>query len=127
MKLDEELVRALLLHVEQHATLPHSDLDLIEIEGRGDAEITYHLEVMAEAGLLKATIDKLPDGEDPAIVHVAYSVHRLTYEGHELLAAVRETRHWREVKRRAGAVGTASVRSLMKVAEAYLVELVTRT
>jgi hypothetical protein len=90
MRFDPELLRDLLAHVEEHATRVHSDLDSITIEGRSAEEVTYHVVLAEEHGLIKASILEAPDMDDPEFIHVSYSVHRLRVAGHDLLGAIRE-------------------------------------
>ncbi len=86
MKRDMELVRKILLNLEDHGTAygfegPHPT----------DEEVDYHLCLMEEGG----------------IVHCNYramggSSFRLTWEGHEFLDAARDESRWTEAKRKVG-------------------------
>lgn len=120
VKLNQDLLRALLLHIEEHATRPISDLQEIEIEGWNEADIAYHVLLAKEAGLIKARIDDVPDADDPGISHIAYSVERLTMEGHGFLGAVRDPKRLRAIKKLAAAAGAETVKTIAVVAEAYV-------
>ncbi len=120
MKLELDLLREILLYVEEHGARPYNDLENIKIDGWSDDEITYHVVIADEDGLLKATVEGLPDDEDPSILHLVYSVHRLTSRGHELIGAIREPKAWNVVKTGLGKVGSVTVNAVFGVAEAYL-------
>ena len=120
VKLEMDLLRDLLLHVEEKASRPYNDLEDIVLDGWTDDQITYHVVLAAEDGLLTATVDSLPDDEDPVIVHVTYSVHRLTSKGHELLGTIREPSAWIAVKGGVNKVGAVTVSVVSAVAQAYL-------
>lgn len=115
MKLEVDLVRLLLLHIEEHATRPISDLDNIEIDGWTKEQIDYHVVQLEDAGFIEASIDSVPDNEDPNLVHVLYSVRRLTYKGHEFVETVRDDTIWRKVKEKARAVGAMTLPALIQI------------
>jgi hypothetical protein len=52
MKRDMDLVREILLYAEQHAT--PSNPCSVKIEGRSEEEVSYHLRLMRDAGLIDA-------------------------------------------------------------------------
>lgn len=120
MKFEMDLLRELLLHVEETASRPYSDLEDIVLDGWTNDKITYHVVLAAEDGLLKATVDSLPDDEDPATRHVTYSVHRLTSKGHELLGSIREPAAWSAVKGGVNKVGAVTLSVMSAIAQAYL-------
>ncbi|WP_161495833.1 DUF2513 domain-containing protein [Bradyrhizobium japonicum] len=120
MKLEVDLVRQLLLHIDEHATRPISDLDSITIEGWTDDQIDYHVVQLEDAGFIEASIDSVPDNEDPDLVHVVYSVRRLTYKGHEFVETVRDATIWRKVKEKAKVAGAVTLPALMQVGAAFI-------
>lgn len=126
MKLEPELLRDLLLHVEEHATRVWDELETIKLDGWSEDQVTYHVVRAKEAGLIDASVDKLPDDTNPAVVHVFYSVHSLTMDGHGLLEAVREPKRMREIKERAKQIGAGSAKLFWGVAEAYVTEQIKR-
>lgn len=120
VKFDPDILRELLLHIEENATEPYVDMDQINLPGRTAKEVTYHVVLAEEAGLLHATIDRLPDDTNPAITHTCYSVHSIHFNGHELLGAIREPKTWRVIKAAFNKAGGASASALAKAAAAYL-------
>jgi hypothetical protein len=120
MKLEVDLVRLLLLHIEEHATRPISNLDNIEIEGWNTDQIDYHVVQLEDAGFIEASIDIVPDNEDRSLEHVTYSVRRLTYKGHEFVETVRDDTTWRKVKEKAKAAGAMTLPALVQIGTAFI-------
>jgi hypothetical protein len=120
MKLDVDLVRQLLLYVEEHAIRPISDLENIEIGGWTAEQIDYHVIQLFDAGFIEAGVDCIPDNEDPELVNVIYSVRRITYLGHNFLETIRDDSVWRKVKEKAKAVGTLSLPILSQLGVSVL-------
>ncbi|MHA6641337.1 DUF2513 domain-containing protein [Mesorhizobium sp. A623] len=120
MKLEPDLLRDLLLHIEEHATEVHCEMGEISLAGRADKEVTYHVVRAEEAGLIQATIEGLPDDDDPMVTHIDYSVHSLTFRGHELLGAIRTPKHWKVIKEGSKKAGIATVGAIFSFAEAYV-------
>lgn len=120
MKLEMDLLRDLLLYVEEKATRPESDLENIDLSGWTADQVAYHVVLAQEDGLIKATIDELPGDGDPEETYIAYTVHRLTSRGHELLGIIREAKHWRLLKQGASKAGVATVGALFSMGQAYL-------
>ncbi|MVA50947.1 DUF2513 domain-containing protein [Agrobacterium vitis] len=78
MKLEIDLLREVLLFVEEKAARPLNEIEQVSIPGYEDAAVAYHIILAEEAGLLVAQIDTLPDTDDDAVLHVGYSIQRLT-------------------------------------------------
>lgn len=89
MKRNMELVRKILIELEKIEKSPREPI-ILSIEEYSIDEIDYHLEIMAEAGLLKLfSIPKTFDDE-------FHSVDRMTWQGHEFLEASRNETNWRK-------------------------------
>ncbi|MDX1004622.1 DUF2513 domain-containing protein [Sinorhizobium medicae] len=125
LKLEMDLLRELLLYVEKNADRPHSDLENIEIDGWSKEQIEYHVVLAFEDGLIKARIDELPDFEDAGILHIDYSVHRLTMRGHNFLGSIVEPSNWEAIKGGAKKAGAVTTSLLYSIAEAYVKQRVT--
>jgi hypothetical protein len=104
MKRDMELIRRILLLVDENPSLNPLDL---EIEGKSNAEIIYHLELLDDAGLIKGNYQE----------YVTCKAHRLSWEGHEFLARVRSERHWARIKEVAAKRGEEISLRLIKALE----------
>jgi len=108
MKRDLDLIREILLFTEQHSDgstylkldvskLPEKYHSLNIIDEDDDDEddnaqiFTEHITLAVERGLLEASRNKS-----------GYTIHRLTWEGHEFLANAREPSVWNAAKAAAG-------------------------
>ncbi len=89
MKLDPDLVRQILLKVEEFPF--DGSFHDVEIEGRTEDEITYHVMLLHEAGLLEALDLSSHSG-------VCWKPKRLTYNGHQFLDAARSDTVWQKAK-----------------------------
>ena len=87
MKRDMDLIREVLLEVEK--VEGWDDWKQIEFKDRDPEEISYHVMLLAEAGLIEAK--KICDGG-------AWLPMRLTWEGHEFLDAARNDTVWKKTK-----------------------------
>jgi hypothetical protein len=89
VKLDTDLVRQILLEVEE---LPFDGrfYDVV-IEGHTEGEITYHVMLLHEAGLIEAADLSTLSG-------VCWKPKRLTYNGHQFLDAARSDTVYQKAK-----------------------------
>jgi hypothetical protein len=89
MKRDMDLIRAILIEVEK---LPFDgSFHDISVQGYSEEEITYHVLLAHEAGLIEAMDLSSMDG-------VCWKPKRLTYEGHEFLDSARNDTVWQKAK-----------------------------
>jgi Hypothetical protein (DUF2513) len=119
MKLEPDLIRELLIYVETHATDPISELEEIVIAGWTAATIQYHVILASEANFIVADIVEVPDGENEKITHISYTVSRLTFQGHEFLGTVRDSKHWKAIKTGAASAGIATISAIAIFAGEY--------
>ena len=92
MKRDMDFIRELLITVE--AKPDNSEYRLVP--GKASDQEIYHVELMVEAGLIKANPYLFDDG------HKEWGVERLTWKGHEFLDAARDQSRWNQAKNIAG-------------------------
>ena len=88
MKRDMDLIRKIALAVED---LPHHR-KLDKLDGVDPDDFSLHAEWMAEAGLIKATIQPMQSGR------VLVFIHRLTWDGCEFASSVRSDTVWKKAK-----------------------------
>ncbi|MCW9059410.1 MAG: DUF2513 domain-containing protein [Gammaproteobacteria bacterium] len=105
MKRDMELIRKILFAVE------NEEKDN-PIEGYSENVLRYHQALLIEAGLLEGKVlhGNVTFSESP----VSVLIKKLTWEGHELLAAVRRDSIWNTIK---SDFQEASVETIIKVAK----------
>ena len=109
MKRDMDLIRSILLQVE--ATDDPQEWIDPEVEGRSELEVSYHVMLMDQGGLLEAM-------DRSAIGIFRWSARRLTWRGHEFLDAARQEGRWRDCLLAAGGDGSVN----LEVLEGLLVE-----
>lgn len=111
MKRDPDLIREILLETELSSSLVRGFE--ITIEGYNPEEITYHIMLLHEAGLIIAS-------DVSTMGHIDFIPVRLTWAGHEFLDAARDNERWGKTKKAMGKTGGFVV----SVAEQVLIELV---
>jgi len=110
-----DLIRTILLKVEADprfdgsAPDPRTGPARLTIEGHTDAEVTYHVVLLVEAGFLSGNIKMASMGN--------FVVAKLTWEGHELLDDIRDPEIWRKTKERAKSVTTVGLAFLWEIAK----------
>ncbi len=81
MKRNMTLIRKILLKVEQNAN-PNKAI-IVSIAGHSDVEVSYHLKLLDQAGLIRALV--ITGGEG----FQQWSVFHLTWQGHDFLDTIR--------------------------------------
>jgi hypothetical protein len=109
MKRDMDLVRDLLLKIEEEGTPALGGVP--ELEGHSSDAVLYHIKLLIQAGLLTAIDAGSFDGPN-------YLQLEMTWHGHEFLASVRDPEIWRRTKEGAGKVGSWSIGTIAEVAKA---------
>lgn len=90
MKRDMNLVKELLFYVETNST-PGELLRNVEIDDYSYEEISYHIKLLVQSGLLEgrsANIDQL----------FLWYAGDITWQGHEFLSAIRNETVWSKIK-----------------------------
>lgn len=105
------LVREILLAVEAHPE-PDVFMDRLSIEGFSSDQISYHVEIMAQdgAGFLDA-VDLSTRDEDG----YDWRPRKLTWQGQEFLAAIRNDTVWRKIRQKVIEKGGAIPLEVLKV------------
>lgn len=102
MKRDMDLVRRILLALEQHES-GFAPRDL-KVEGYTEEQIGYHVYIMMEGELLKGANTTVRGSNSPEAMASC-----LTWSGHEFLDAAREDGRWNEAKSLLDTVGGAAL------------------
>ena len=111
MKLEQELVRQILLAVEASDHIPIKWVTL-SLEGWDPQLVSYHVQLLAEAGFVDA--QNLTN-----MSRYEWQPKRLTFAGHEFLDTVRDAEVWRRTKEGAAKAGGAGVQLLWEIGKAY--------
>jgi hypothetical protein len=111
MKFDKDVVRKILLAIEASDEEPGGLID-IEIPGKSQVEIAYHIQLLDEAGFIEAENLGNMDNYD-------WRAKRLTFQGHEFLDTVRDPEIWRKTKEGASKIGGAGIEILFTLGKGY--------
>lgn len=115
MRRDKDLIRELLLQLEQldvhHLSYEYLHLGRLKVEGFSDEEILYHLTLMHEARLFETTGKQPNDG---------YLFKRLTNAGHDLLDSIRDPAVWTQTKKAAEGAGGFTIELLGDLAKGFI-------
>ncbi len=93
MKRNWDTIRELLTKVEE-CTLPAEMVRLSNFQKERAAEISYHMSLLIEVGLVKGQMVQTigPEVKD-------FIAQRLTWQGHEFLDAIRSDTVWEKTKK----------------------------
>ena len=113
MKRDMELIRMVMLAAEESKD-PYELVDP-KFEGHNEMEISYHIALLDDAGLLH--------GQDRSAIGVfRWSAGTLTWAGHEFVEAIRDETVWKEAMAIADKSGNGTVFELFKKALMQVLE-----
>jgi hypothetical protein len=119
MKRDMNLIRDLLLKIEAgpyDGDLWDLDPDALGIAGHTYEQISYHLVLLIDGGLLDAKRDQ--SGQ--------FTARKLTWAGSDFLDSVRDPKIWSTTKDRAKAAGGFTIEILAGVAKKVIEENLVR-
>lgn len=107
MKRDMDLVRKILLVLEQHehGYAPKQ----LEIEGCTDEQIHFHVWLMGDGGLLRVSDSSHGAGASPRAIPVS-----IVWEGYEFLEAAREDTMWEKAKSTISEAGVGLTIEMLK-------------
>lgn len=116
MRLDQDLIRLILLEIESSDSTP-LEMICLNIPGYSKNILTYHVHLLAEAGFIEAQnlCSKGPDGYD-------WQPKRLTYIGHEFLESIRQEKVWQKTKEITSSLGAASIEITWEIAKTVLAD-----
>jgi predicted transcriptional regulator len=89
MKRDMELIRKILITIEDSDTTLQ-DIPL-NFEEYSDEQISYHVKILHEQGLIDAIDATTSDGID-------WIARGLTWDGHDYIEAIKDENRWQRVK-----------------------------
>ena len=90
MKIDMDLARNILFKIEDYQE-PNGWID-IKFEDYSNEEISYHIKLLSQAGLIEA--EDLTDSSG-----FEWKAKSLTWKGHEFLEAARSNTRWNDAKK----------------------------
>lgn len=107
MKRDMDLAREILLALEE---MPADEEVELNLEGYSQEEISYHVRLLSEAGLIEAEDRSGYGGDD-------WQPERLTWAGHDFLEASRDQGRWEKatklVKEKVGGITLDALKAIL--------------
>lgn len=113
MKRDMDLVRKLLLFVEEHGNDRHDWINDVPIEGYTEEQITHHIWLLGDGGYMEFIDNSCDDG-------TCFLPRCLTWRGAEFLDAVRRQDIWQQTLDLAKRGGTESISAVFEIAKALV-------
>lgn len=114
MKRDLDLVRDLLLYFEAKTETAGIQSSDVLIDGYDETQISLHLNIMAEAGLLICEPFRSSTNPDRFIRTFVFD---LSWEGHEYLDTIRDPKIWKGTKSALGRIGNWSFGVALEIAK----------
>jgi hypothetical protein len=108
MKRDMDLVRKLLLLIEEEGHDRNGWIEEIAVEGYTDLQVSQHIWLLGNGGFIEII--------DLSAEETCYRPRCLTWRGTEFVETVRDRDIWDRTKSIAGRVGTGSLSMLMEIA-----------
>lgn len=119
MKRDWDLVREILLHLEACEST-RGNLRPGDLAGYDEELVSYHVQIMIEAGLIEGECSKTTNRPLYCLAH------RLTWAGHEFLDQVRSHVAWNRIKGLAREKGLDMTLDVIKLAAKLILESLLR-
>lgn len=117
MKRDFDLIRDILLDVEENAKLNewyYSDL------GKDDNVVLYHYRLLSEAGFVNMKDMTTKSGDD-------YRITGITYSGHEFLDQIRQKTVWEKTKKiTIEKVGSLTFEAIKTISAEVIAKMITQ-
>ena len=112
MKRDIDLIRKLLIHLEEK---PNDKIIMeLELDGHDKNDVMYHFVLMDQAGLIRCEREVSSTTSDRVIKVYPFS---LTWQGHEFIEASRNDKMWSKaktlIKSKSGAISFDVLKALL--------------
>jgi hypothetical protein len=115
MQRDMELIREILLYLEQRQTFEEDEL--VQIDGYDHKVVIYHLILVAQAELIIYDADRSTSTPDRLIRVFPWG---LSWHGHEFLEAIRDPEVWRRTKEGAQQIGNFGIDLITALAKGFV-------
>lgn len=108
---DMDLIREILLKVEEDPNCNAQNLSTLDIPGRSAEELHYHTRLLIRAGFVEGNTDT---------ISVFPIVSGLTWSGHELLDNIKDPGIWEKTKQQASSLKGVGLSIMAQIAEALV-------
>lgn len=116
MRRDFDLIRKILFAIENDESATGPAWASLEIPDYSQKQVSYHVMLLDEAGLIDAENSNSWDG-------FKWEPRRLTWQGHEFLDSARDENSWKQAKSKLKEAGNFS----FEVLKTVLIELAKRS
>lgn len=113
MKRKMELIRDLLLLIEEQGNDLGRWIEDILVEGNTEAEVNHHIWLLADSGLIKFIDLSTSDGQ-------CFRPYCLTWQGHEFLDDIRSQDVWKATLELARKGGSESLSAVWQISKSIL-------
>jgi len=111
MKRDDDLIRALMLDLEEASQALTGDH---KVDGYSRDQVAYHLAQIVRAGFADGPKPLYPSTGDDPTVPFAVIAQRLTPSGHDYISTLRDAAVWARVKAQAGKIAGGATLAILK-------------
>ena len=118
MKRDDDLVRTVLLLIEERGLGPNSEIQNFDVAGQDARKLNYHVWLLFDGGYIHTIRTRGFDAAGEA--YDLFVPCCLTFRGQEFLNSVRDSEVWRQTREAAQRSGAASLDLLGKLAVSFL-------
>jgi hypothetical protein len=113
VKRDMDLVREVLLKIEEDRALDNTQFARFSLAGHDENEVGYVVDLLVHGGFVNGAASRRPHGQLPM-------VSGLTWHGHEFLDDVRDPSVWENAKEKAKPLLSVSIAVLAELAKAEI-------
>lgn len=113
MKRDDELIRKIVLKVEELGNSPNTWIDSFTIEDTSIGELNYHVWLLGDAGYMRIDDHSSLDGD-------CFVPRCLTAAGHDFAGSICDEMIWTSTKKAARETGAATLDMLGQLAKAFI-------
>ena len=114
MKRNPDLIRQLLLLIEDHGVEPLKGR-AVKLDGHEYVEIMAHLNLLSDAAFIVAEYSRSSTNPDRIIATEV--VFDLSWKGHEYLDSIRDPKIWKKTKALSKKAGSVSFEFLLEIAK----------
>jgi hypothetical protein len=115
MRLNPDILRDLLLKIEEDYPAKSGKLTFPDLKGTSEEEVAYHCLLAWEAGFIEA-IDITTFAHHFRMM----APRRLTFGGSEYLSNIRDPLVWKKTKEGAQKIGSVSVETISELAKGFI-------
>ncbi|KAF0231288.1 MAG: hypothetical protein FD175_1157 [Beijerinckiaceae bacterium] len=114
MKRDMDLIRLLLIEIEEKALEPYAGLQGLEVEGFPSSQINYNLDILIKSGMIEGEVQIYFGGES------THFIQGITWLGHDFLDDIRDPDLWAKTKNGANQIKSWSIETIKEIVKGLI-------